>query len=402
MPARAGAYIPKEGMWTEREREELSVWGDALQARGDALGELITTSMLLESRSLARADPVDDEETRALRSRLIDLEAEVCQPMIEELLGGFTGIEATSEHGMIVALRVIDHPLGRSLGQRALDSLHQLLRLPIARFLRYLRVDARELDWTPIHRELPLMLVEPDVIARPWVVVLGAPPRHMRRRSPARALDIGDALETLVDVRRGLRSLFVDTTRFELPWHRGDKGTRRRAAGRLANLSANNRIDDPSTLTTLARALWDPSLRVRLRILDTLPLLGVHAAAMVPELLLVERGQFEWVTRVREVLDTLSRNPALVEAVALNFTADQTRCARWLAASPLAVAVRAAPRIEGMLSSTRPMEGWARGELEQALRTMNHRTWMGREAQSLDSRSPTGLPVLRRLRRWLG
>lgn len=383
-------------MWSEREREDLAVWADQLQAGGEPLGELVATSLLLE----ARGSGPDSEATRALRGRVFALQNQVCGPVVEDVFAGFPELEPTWEHGMVIALRVVDHPLGRRLGQRALDSLHRLLRLPIARFLRYLRVDARELDWTPIHREVPAMLVEPDVVARPWVVVLGAPPRHMRRRSPTRVLDVGGALEMLTDVRRGLRSLFLDTVRVELPWHRGDKGTRRRAAVRLGKLGGP--VDDPQQLTRLARALWDPSLRVRLQALDALPLLGVHAAALVPELLLVERGQFEWVTRVREVLDTLSRNPALVEAVALNFTADQTRCAGWLAASPLAVARRAAPRIEGMLFGPRPIEGWARRELEHALRGMNHRASLQREAQSLDSRSPTGLPVLRRIRRWLG
>lgn len=390
-------------MWTEREREELSVWADQLQARGEALGELVTTSLLLESRLLSsHGGAPDSEETRALRARVFDLETEVCRPMVDEVFDGFPELEPTWEHGMVVALRVVDHPLGRRLGQRALESLHRLLRLPVARFLRYLRVDARELDWTPIHREVPAMLIEPDVVARPWVVTLGAPPRHMRRRSPARVLDVGAALETLVDDQRGLRSLFLDTVRVELPWHRGDKGTRQRAAARLRDAVMNGRLDDPTTLTRLARALWDPSLRVRLQVLDALPLLGVHAAAFVPELLLVERGQFEWVTRVREVLDTLSRNPAIVEAVALNFTADQTRCAGWLAASPLAVARRAAPRIEGMLFGPRPIEGWARRELEHARKGISHRASLQREAQSLDSRSVTGQPLLRRIRRWLG
>lgn len=411
LPRPARPPIPKQ-VWTERERDELSVWADQLQARGEALGELVTTSLLLESRLLeargpeARGGEPDSEETRALRARVFDLESEVCQPMVDEVFAGFPELEPTWEYGMVVALRVVDHPLGRRLGQRALDSLRRLLRLPVTQFLRYLRVDARELDWTPIHREVPALLIEPEVVARPWVVTLGAPPRHMRRRSPARVLDVGGALETLVDLRRGLRSLFLDTVRVELPWHPGDKGTRQRAASRLSDAimsaSAKGRIDDPTRLTRLARALWDPSLRVRLQVLDALPLLGVHAAAFVPELLLVERGQFEWVTRVREVLDMLSRNPAIVEAVALNFTADQTRCAGWLAASPLAVARRAGPRLDSMLFGPRPIEGWARRELEHARRGINHRASLQREAQSLDSRSPTGQPLLRRIRRWLG
>lgn len=384
-------------MWSEREREELAVWADELQAQGEALGELIATSLLLESK----ASTSETDESRTLRARAFELETEICRPMVDDAIGGFPELEPTWEHGLVVALRVVDHPLGRRLGQHALDSLRKLLRLPVARFLRYLRVDARELDWTPIHREVPAMLIEPDVVARPWMVVLGAPPRHMRRHSPTRVLDLGSdaALAQLVDPERGLRSLFLDTVRVELPWHRGDKGTRRRAAKRL---TTSGRLDDPTTLTLLARALWDPSLRVRLEILDTLPLLGVHAAPFVPELLLVERGELEWVTRVREVLDMLSRNPAIVEAVARNFTADQTRCAGWLAASPLAVARQAAPRIATMLHTPGPTQTWACRELTEARQRMDYRESQQREAQALDSRSVTGQPLLRRLRRLFG
>ena len=382
-------------MWTEREREELSVWADELQSRGEGLGELIATSLLLESRSGAG----ESAELQRLRARVFALENEFRTPMVEDVFAGYPEIEPTWEHGMVVALRVVDHPLGRRLGQHALDSLRSLLRLPVARFLRHLRVDARELDWTPIHREVPAMLVEPGVIARPWSVVLGAPPRHMRRRSPTAVLDLGPAIEALVDPQRGLRSLFLDTVRVELPWHRGDKGTRKRAA---SELSARHRLDDPTTLTRLARALWDPSLRVRLQVLDAIPLLDVHAAPLVPELLLVERGQLEWVTRVREVLGILSRNPAIIEAVARNFTVDQTRCAGWLAASPLAVARLAGPRIETMLLGPRPVEGWARRELEEARRRLDYRATIQREALAFDPRTAAGQPLLRRLRRWFG
>jgi hypothetical protein len=381
-------------MWTEREREELSVWADELQAGGSGLGELIATSLLLDAQS-----PHEGEQVRALRARVHALEREVCDPIIDDVFGGYPELEPTWEHGMIVALRVVDHPLGRRLGQRALDSLHRLLRLPVARFLRYLRVDARELDWTPIHREVPAMLVEPDVVARPWSVVLGAVPRHVRRRSPLAVFDLGATLETLVAPDRELRSLFLDTARVELPWHRGDKGTRKRAAALLRDAEG---LDGPARLTRLARALWDPSLRVRLQVLDAVPRLGTHAAALVPELLLVERGELEWVTRVREVLDTLGRNPAIIEAVALNFTADQTRCAGWLAASPLAVAHKAVARIEGMLIGPRPLETWARRELEDARRRLDYRASARDEAQTFDSRSAAGQPLLRRLRRWLG
>jgi len=379
-------------MWTEREREELSVWADELQSRGEGLGELIASSLLLESRF--GADAAD------LRARVAVLEQQICAPMVAEATAGCPAIDPSWEHGMLVALRVVDHPLGRRLEQRALDSLRKLLSLPVARFLRHLRVDARELDWTPIHREVPAMLTEPGVVARPWSVVLGAPPRHMRRRSPLAVLDFNAA--ALADPERGLRSLFLDTVRVELPWHRGDKGTRQRAVASLGNAG---RLVEPSNLTRIARALWDPSVRVRLRVLNTIPLLGVDAAALVPELLLVERGQLEWVIRVREVLGILARNPSIVGSVANNFTVDQTRCAGWLATSPLAVARAAIPRIEAMLASSlgpRALEGWARRELEDARRRLDYRAEVQREALTFDARTAAGQPLLRRLRRWFG
>jgi hypothetical protein len=382
-------------MWSDRERDELSVWADALQAKGDALGELITTSLQLESQ----AAPGDTATLTPLRARLAELQAEVNGP-IEALFAEFPELEPTWEHGLVVALRVVDHPLERQLGQRPLDSLARLLRLPVTRFLRYLRVDARARDWSPIHASVAAILVEPEVVARPWVVILGAPPRHMRRRGPAHAFGRAvPELDPLVALDRGLRSLFLDTVRLELPWQAGDKGARLQAARRM---SARPQLDDPQFVTRLARAVWDPSLRVRLEILDVVPLLGIQAAPLVPELLLVERGELQWISRVREVLDTLGRNPQIVDAVARNFTADQTRCARWLAASPLLVAQQAGPRIASMLERPGPSVVWARRELEDARRRIAYHVAQHREAQSLDSRSPTGQPLFRRLRRLFG
>jgi hypothetical protein len=195
--------------------------------------------------------------------------------------------------------------------------------------------------------------------------------------------------------------LFLDGVRIELPWQRGDKGTRKRAAASLAD----GRHDEATTMTRLARALWDPSLRVRLQIIDTLPLIGTDAAAFVAELLLVERGQLEWLTRVREVLDTLARNPKIVSAVALNFTADQTRCASWLAASPLAVARQAVPRIEAMLQARArghsTLDDAAQRELGAALITIRRRNDERQHWRTFDQRNPTSQPLLARLRRWL-
>ncbi|PRP90878.1 hypothetical protein ENSA5_60780 [Enhygromyxa salina] len=397
-------------MWSEREREELAVWADRLQAEGEPLGELVTTSLLAETLA-ARGH--DGAQLRALRERVAELETEVRDPMVAEALAECPELELSWVHGVAVALRVVDRPRDQRLGQQALASLRRLLRSPISRFLRHVRVDVRANDWSPVHRQIPALLAEPGVLARPWSVVLGDPPRHLRRRASIGILDpcrsggdeargwggeLGSAwLDALVVPRRELRSLFLDTVRVELPWQPGDKATRKRAAARLAERGN----DEPTTLTRLARALWDPSLRVRLQILDALPLLGADAAPFVPELLLVERGQLEWLTRVREVLDTLARNPAVVTAVALNFTVDQTRSASWLAASPLAVASLAVPRIDAMLARSDTVEAWARRELEIARRRMAARRKSREQASFLDTRNPASGPLMKRLRRWI-
>lgn len=379
------------------------MWADHLQSAGEPLGELVATSLLAES---VGATEQYGHKLIVLRERLRELEATVRDPIIAELFTDYPELEPSWKHGMVVSLRIVDPPQSSAprAGEsplRAGESVRKLLRLPVARFLRHIRVDARASHWTLLHRELPALLTEPDVVARPWSVVLGPAPRHLRRQTRLAALDprYQRQLRALVDPDRGLRSLFLDGARVELPWQRGDKGTRKRAAASLAD----GRHDEAATLTQLARALWDPSLRVRLQIIDTLPLLGTEAAAFVAELLLVERGQLEWLTRVREVLDTLARNPKIVSAVALNFTADQTRCASWLAASPLAVAHQAAPRIEAMLGARAPstLDAAARRELEAALSAIRRRHDERQHWRSFDGRNPTSRPLLGRLRRWL-
>ncbi|PRQ09920.1 hypothetical protein [Enhygromyxa salina] len=396
-------------MWSEREREDLSVWADRLQADGEPLGELVATSLLAEA--VAQAEPNTatpaqryGHKLTRLRERVHELEARVRDPIIAELFADYPELEPSWEHGMVVSLRVVEHP--GIPPSRAGDSVRKLLRLPVARFLRHVRVDARMSG--PLHHQLPALLAEPDVVARPWSVVLGQAPRHLRRQTRLAALapDHQRQLRALIDPDRGLRSLFLDGARVELPWQPGDKGTRKRAAASLARRHAP--ACTATRMTRLSRALWDPSLRVRLQIIDTLPLIGTEAAAFVAELLLVERGQLEWLTRVREVLDTLARNPEIVSAVALNFTADQTRCASWLAASPLAVAHQAVPRIEAMLACLRARgrdpstdDDAARRELEAALLTIRRRNDERLRWRSFDPRSPTSQPLLARLRRWL-
>ncbi|KIG12063.1 diguanylate cyclase/phosphodiesterase [Enhygromyxa salina] len=403
-------------MWSERERDELAVWADRLQAEGEPLGELVGTSLLAEA--VAQAEPNTaapahryGHKLTRLRDRVRELEASVRDPIIAELFTDYPELEPSWEHGMIVALRVVDRPGGSTF--RAVDPVRKLLRLPVARFLRHIRVDARA-SGHGLHVQIPALLAEPGVVARPWSVVLGRAPRHLRRQTRLAALDPHHQgqLRALVDPERGLRSLFLDGVRIALPWQPGDKGARKRAAASLADRPTPASTE--TSMTRLSRALWDPSVRVRLQIIGTLPLIGTDAAAFVAELLLVERGELEWLTRVREVLDTLARNPKIVSAVALNFTADQTRCASWLAASPLAVAHQAVPRIEAMLAcldardpgpgpapGPGPRDDDARRELSAALATIRRRHDERLRWRSFDGRNPTARPLLTRLRRWL-
>jgi hypothetical protein len=382
-------------MWSEREREQLVVWADRAQAEGEALGELVATSLAAED--LVRRDP-KDPRLEALHARIFELETAVRDPMVADLFANFPELEPRWEHGMLVGLRLVTTHDGRRFDDDHVEALRRLLRLPVSRFLRHVRVDALHVDGGSLHARVAALLTEPEIVARPWTLILGAPPRHQRRRDGPERLPLPpEQRRTLVDPARGLRMLYHYQVRIDLPWQRGDKGTRLRAAASLAD----GRHDEPTTVTRLVRALWDPSLRVRLRILDTLPLLGVEAAPLIPGLLLVTRGELEWLNRVREVLGTLARNPELVATVARNFDADQPRCASWLSESPLAAASLAVPRMQTMLLGPRHLDGWSRAELDAALRKLDRTQTRRERSRALDARTPGSAPLLKRLRRWL-
>lgn len=376
-------------MWSAREQQDLAVWADQLQALGDPLGELITASIMADE--LERGH--DTKRLTTVREHVARLERELRGPLLAEILETLPQLELSWTRGVLTSLRLVVLRLDRPADE-LFEALRELLSLPLARFVRQLRVDVHGSDWRPLHRELPGLLVDPRVLARPWSLILGRPPTNQRSQLRPGQAALGprpDDVDELVALERGLRCLYVDGKRVMLPWQRGDKGARLRAAASLAERNPD--------MTRLARALWDPSLRVRLKVIDTLPLLGVEAAPFVADLLLVDRGELHWLTRVREVLATLARNPELVGAVAHNFSADQPRCAGWLAASPLAVAREAEVRLRGMVSS--PGRNTARAEFEHAQRQLAHR---GRErglSRMLDRRTPGSAPLLARLDRWL-
>jgi hypothetical protein len=152
-------------------------------------------------------------------------------------------------------------------------------------------------------------------------------------------------------------------------------------------LCTRERFDDAS-LTTLARALWDPQAPVRVRVLEAFPRLGVDAAPMIPGLMYVDPTAV-WSTTIREALDRLARDPELVVAVARNFTLAQCRAALWLSELPLPVARAAKPRVEAMITGPQQATGWEQKLLIEARRRM-------------ELRPPMAITrPLRRVMRWL-
>ncbi|MFV8756450.1 hypothetical protein ACNOYE_38370 [Nannocystaceae bacterium ST9] len=346
-------------MWIPHEREELAVWADDLQRRGDAWGELVATSLALETLESEH----DPEHATRLRARLLALEAEVLRPRVDPLFAGQPGIQAHWQHGALVALRVCP---ARAPSRVALDRVAALLRLPAARFLWLLHVDLWSSQSTALHVEVPAMLLDPEVTARPRIVMLGSPPRHVRRRRPLAA--IPEPGRAIAEPERGLESLFLDSARIELPWARGDRRARVRAFEALAaRVLAADARPTPLDRTTLARALWDRSLHVRLAALDLVAELGDEAASLVPELALITRGAPEWVDRARELLSRLAGRPEIVARVAEEFVIEQAGVTRWLGAiGSLGGSTRA--RIDVMIRDAVGQPGWVVRELQHALR----------------------------------
>ncbi len=384
-------------MWSPRERDDLLVWADELQARGDAWGELIATSLAHELAVATGELSQAEQLAAALRA----LEREVRDPMLAPLLDDAPEIEPIWQHGALVGLRIVDR--SRERGDLLLERLAALVRLPAARFLAWLRVDAWAPKFRAVHERVPELLLATGVVARPRVIVLGSPPRHVRRNEKLSAhwrIRDFDAFEReLSELERGIYSLFCESARVLLPWAVGDKGSRQRAFEQLATRLRTS----PTELdrTRLARALWDPSLRVRLAALDLLAELHDDAARFVPELVLIQRGAPEWCDRARELLARLAQDPAIVERVADNFVAEQAPVVRWLAgANP--VGRRAVPRIRAMLRHPPARPGWIVRELEVGLARLIDDTILDAPAPIEHDEQTGETSWLVRLRAWLG
>jgi hypothetical protein len=307
--------------------DELSVWADELQSRDDPWGELAATSLALERET-------DPELADPLAARLRELEADVMLPRLGPDLGKRPGVVPTWQHGALVGL---------SLGNReVLEWTRELLRLPAARFLWFLRVDLSKSMQIHDHFQMLRLVLDDRVEVRPRVLVLGSPPRHSGRRStvdpftpsPSRRMtrrSRQDLAGSLAPHATELRSLFVQSERYGLSWAKGDAGTRMQHFEPLAlRIRADPARCSPADQTALARALWDPSVRIQIAALECVLELGADAAPFVPELALVDRGDPQWCERVQQALAWMANQPEIVARVATDFVAEQVGALRWL------------------------------------------------------------------------
>jgi hypothetical protein len=173
--------------------------------------------------------------------------------------------------------------------------------------------------------------------------------------------------ERLLATNSQLRELSIDGIHVALPWCDASDVVARMHI--CEQLCTRERVDEAS-LTTLARALWDPQAPVRVRVLEGLPRLGVDAAPMLPGLMYVDPTAV-WSAAIREALDLLARDPELVLAVARNFTLAQCRCALWLSELQLPVARAAKPRVEAMITGPQQARAWEQKLLIEARRRMD-------------------------------
>lgn len=361
------------------------MWADALQQRGDAWGELIATS-------LAHAD----SPTPELAERLATLQRTLVEPTITPLLR--PGVHPRFEHGVLIGLHLGGVEASKSA--EAIAAATALLRLPIARFVWRIFVT---LDWS--HQDaICSMLLDSQSQARPRYIRMGDP-RLVTRRVPmfdgsrerfrgGPGLHGMGGLE-LAELERGLIDLTVFDGRLELPWARGDGGTRVAAMRRLGDRIVRCEGALPQReRTSLGRAMWDRSLKVRLAVLDLLPTLGREAAIFVPSLLAQHGEDARWLARSREVLATLAEDDAVVLAVQDNFEVEQHATLGWLEQIG-AIDERLLDRVERLIEPRWALPGWLTVSLQTFLR--RHRPVLPtapREDQSEDG-------WFARLRAWL-
>lgn len=372
-------------MWLQRDIEDLAVYADALQQRGDAWGELISTS-------LAHAET----PAPALAERLAKLQRTLVEPTLTPILR--PGVHPRFEHGVLVGLHV--GGVESTKAEAAIGAATQLLRLPIARFVSRVLVTV---DWD--HQiSICNMLLDEQSQARPRFLRMGMVRRSVRRmqlfdatrsRGPAGPGFHGGDGPKLADPERGLIELSLFDGRFELPWARGDGGSRLAAMRRLADrIVGCAGVLPPRERMLLGRAMGDRSLRVRLATLELLPALGREAAMFVPSLVGAHNEDARWQARAHEVLAQLAAQDDVVDAVLDNVEVEHLAVLDWLEQIG-AVDDRLLDRVALLLEPRWALPGWLVVALQGFLR--RHRPVLPKAPAEIESEDGW----FARLRAWL-
>ena len=291
--------------WTADEREQIHVWADALQSRGDRFGEVV---MLLQT---ARALVERGELVRAadLRARALAIAAGLpITTLIQDLAKLEPRAVMTWRDGLLVGLRFGGWFKAKDwLTKRII----RVLSDECARFLQILEVDVDGVSEDAI----PGLLADPEILARPRTIVIGRHP-GVYERHYGRAITRWHGTWPPEGLEAGLRTLFIHGHPYRLSL--GKRKVKRhrviRAAGR--RLLDPTRPIDPRDLTLVARGLWDPGPNVYRAALETIIALGPRAAPLLPDTLL----SFSCVTPDREPVaeefaEAFTDHAALAEAL---------------------------------------------------------------------------------------
>lgn len=316
-------------MWPG-EHEELTVWADRLLADGHPLGQLIALGLRVEQLRHTGADPTDVDELFEKLADMIEREAEaLLGPLAKE-----PALELEWQFGVVRALTLLEQPYRPWSELR--DGFAELVRRPVMRFVDHLHI-ARPTGWQIENTELELLeiLAQPSSVARPRRIIFGPMPRRFRLLRPLevpRARQMSKFRDRLADGARellghGLTWLIDQGVNVSLPWTSGDASPRVRAIEQLLASPWT-----PSHTPTLARALWDTSLRVRRRVIAAIPTLPDEAAPLLLPLLAINvDGHHVFGELVQQAVAHAATRPAWIHAVAQNYRDCEPWVADWLA-----------------------------------------------------------------------
>lgn len=372
-------------MWPG-ERERLAVWADELQARGHALGEVVALSLQAEQLGESEQAQVLAREAEARR---VGLALELLGPGFEQ----FPQARLRWQCGVVRALVLGDWSSQAEISIAQITALLlSALQRPVFQWLEHLEINYHStfLQERELFEAIYDPTTDPATHAQPRRVVFGGMPRSFRRIRVSRgrvSLHVRE-LEFEPAVARGLTWYLHWDQVQALPWASGDAGSRLAA---LEQLLAGPWSD--TLARRLACACWDPSLRVRRRVLEVLPQLPDEAAPMLLPVLAMHRdGQRVFGDVVERCVTRIAaERPTWVAAVAEEFGHDEEWVARWLAGvgrRSRTQARAAIPRIAGMLArlqQTHLGAGWRGTGMRQALRSFGEAERLGEvEDETID------------------